>query len=454
MARYTRRQIVTLVTVALSNSCSAICISLQAPFYPAVAESKGATATQYGLVFGVFQLIVFLVSPIYGQFISRIGPKFMFNGGIFTTGSTCIMFGFLNHINDTQTFIAMSFVIRTIEALGHAGSQLASFSIAVNEFPENCGTAFSIIETAFGIGLILGPTIGGALYEVGGYTLPFLCLGLLLITAATVTFFVLPPSPVSPNTSGSNTRIFSILKYPSVTLQAISVIASSISIGFIQVALEPHLRPHNLSPFYIGLMFIVNGLAYAVTAPMLGRACDKLPNAKLVTIFGATLQVLAFLLIGPAPFIPISSSLTLDIVALAFNGIGFGAELVAGFSGALKDVIVYGMPDNIETNGLISGMWTSSFALGAFIGPSCTGPLLDSLGFSNSTMFVMGLHGVLAITLSVYLCCNGLRVSHDQQTQGLAANGEGHAYENLAMSLETSNVTYGSIDKSTSEFIY
>lgn len=34
------------------------------------AEKKGATAAEYGLVFGVFELVVFLVSPIYGQQVS------------------------------------------------------------------------------------------------------------------------------------------------------------------------------------------------------------------------------------------------------------------------------------------------------------------------------------------------------------------------------------------------
>jgi hypothetical protein len=36
------------------------------------AERKGATATEYGLVFGIFELVVFFISPIYGQHVSRL----------------------------------------------------------------------------------------------------------------------------------------------------------------------------------------------------------------------------------------------------------------------------------------------------------------------------------------------------------------------------------------------
>ena len=46
------------------------------------------------------------------------------------------------------------------------------------EFPENVATMFAILETFFGIGLIVGPTVGGALYEAGGFTLPFVSLGM------------------------------------------------------------------------------------------------------------------------------------------------------------------------------------------------------------------------------------------------------------------------------------
>lgn len=48
---------------------------LQAPFFPQEAEKKGANATEYGLVFGIFELVVFVISPVYGQYLNRIGPK-------------------------------------------------------------------------------------------------------------------------------------------------------------------------------------------------------------------------------------------------------------------------------------------------------------------------------------------------------------------------------------------
>lgn len=55
----------------------------------------------------------------------------------------------------------------------------------------------------------------------------------------------------------------------------------------------------------------------------------------------------------------------------------------------------YGFPNSIETYGVVSGLWTSTFALGAFIGPSVAGILLDNVGFRNGSMFIVLLHLVV-----------------------------------------------------------
>ena len=48
------------------------------------------------------------------------------------------------------------------------------------------------LETFFGLGLIVGPTLGGFLFQVGGYMLPFSVLGGLLILSSFLTYFLLP----------------------------------------------------------------------------------------------------------------------------------------------------------------------------------------------------------------------------------------------------------------------
>ncbi|XP_026686003.1 MFS-type transporter SLC18B1-like [Diaphorina citri] len=139
---FTKRQWLTLIVFSIADFCNAICVSLQAPFYPHEAEKKGATPTEYGFVFGVFELVVFLISPFYGQHLNKIGPKYLFNGGIFTTGICAILFGCLDMVEGHYPFIILSFVIRIVEAMGNAAFLTASFAIIAMEFPDNVATTF------------------------------------------------------------------------------------------------------------------------------------------------------------------------------------------------------------------------------------------------------------------------------------------------------------------------
>ncbi len=114
---------------------------------------------------------------------------------------------------------------------------------------------FASLETFFGIGLIVGPSVGGALYQAGGYTLPFAALGALLICAAVMTHFVLPSKydeKVSDTEEGQRKGMLDALKIPAIALAAYSILCASITIGFIQATLEPHLRQFGLSPVMMG----------------------------------------------------------------------------------------------------------------------------------------------------------------------------------------------------------
>ena len=68
---YTSKQWLSLFVFGFANVFSLILINLQAPFYPQVGLEKGATQTEIGFVFGIFELVVFVLSPILGNYVSR-----------------------------------------------------------------------------------------------------------------------------------------------------------------------------------------------------------------------------------------------------------------------------------------------------------------------------------------------------------------------------------------------
>lgn len=90
-------------------------------------------------------------------------------------------------------------------------------------------------------------------------------------------------------------------------LATASIVVTSMSIGFLQATLEPHLRQFELTPITLGVMFVVNGGTYAITAPGFGWICDKSVQPKVITIIGTVLVTIGFSLVGPVPFLPMET---------------------------------------------------------------------------------------------------------------------------------------------------
>ena len=407
-AAWSREQWGAVVTLALTHLCNGMCVAVQAPFYPAEAAKKGCSATEYSLVFSIFELTVFLVSPVVGKFLPRMGVTKAFCGGILLTGIMCVAFGFVNVIENPDTFIIVSIIIRVIAAFGNTAFLASSFTLVAQLFPSTVGTVFALVEMAFGVGMILGPTLGGVLYQVGGFTLPFAGLGGVLIVQSIVSIKTIPHIKSETENSGEESLGFCrALAIPCVLLAVFSVFAASIAVGHLQATLERHLAQFHLTPIQVGLYFMLYGGAYALLNPFWGWLSDRV-NPKFVIAIGAFLLAAGFALVGPLPILPLSASPALVILAIILSGTGLGAQLVAAFAEAQGAAMAHGAPDSIATYSLVSSLWTSSFALGAFVGPTAAGALYDSVGFDWSTLFTVGWNAAVLIAALVILAWEGV----------------------------------------------
>lgn len=262
------------------------------------------------------------------------------------------------------------------------------------------------------------------MYQLDGYYLPFVVLGSALFTCAILTLCVLPHHPVDTDTNENQGSMLQVLKIPGVLVCTLGICATSASIGFISATLEPHLRQFDLTAVKIGVMFIINGGIYALIAPAVGMFVDRCKTPKIASIVGSVCIIIGFTLVGkfrhenlrqllkkfylsgPATFVPYTTTIPLVIAGLIFHGLGIGLLLVSTFSDALKTAIAHGFTEGLETYGLVSGLWTSIFAFGAFVGPSVSGALYDAIGFRKSVYFIIAWHTVVVIVFVLFLCCS------------------------------------------------
>jgi hypothetical protein len=140
--------------------------------------------------------------------------------------------------------------------------------------------------------------VGGALYSVGGYFLPFVVLGSALFSCAIITLLILPAQPIERNENAQRGSMLQVLKIPGIQVCSLGIAATSASIGFISATLEPHLRQFAMSAILLGVMFVINGGIYALSAPLVGYFVDKSKNPKIVSLTGSFFIIIGFSLIG------------------------------------------------------------------------------------------------------------------------------------------------------------
>lgn len=424
--QYTCRQLLTIFTYIYGNFFLAACVSLQAPFFPKEAEDMGASPTIYGLVFGVYELAIIFVSPLVGKLVGRSSPKIWIQFGLLLTGLMTILFGLLDRAPYGAWFIVLAFAIRILEGVGAASFTTPSYTATAEEFPSDQATILSILETSFGLGLICGPTLGGWLYDLNGYYLPFVTLGSFLIFGAILNFVVTFGQATAPHDPKERQAGFlKILFSPGIILDSLSVITSLTFIGYNAATLEPHLRQFELSVMIVGSIFIITGTIYAITTPLWGKLCAYFDTRSLC-LFGCVCCLLGFIIIGPLPIIPFEPSLELVIVALVLIGLGTGIKLVAALVGSFKYSIEdLGMPDNKSTFGVCSSIYHTSTSVGAFLGPSVGGVLIEKFGYRPGTYFLLWFELALIVGLIVFLIDQQVRPKYSRTFDELDESSNG-----------------------------
>ena len=68
----------------------------------------------------------------------------------------------------------------------------AALAILANEWGKRTALAMGFYEISTGLGMIIGPLLGGWLYDVGGFGLPFWVVGTIMFVGAILNYFTVP----------------------------------------------------------------------------------------------------------------------------------------------------------------------------------------------------------------------------------------------------------------------
>lgn len=175
-----------LVTVFLDM----LGLGLIVPIVPALmtAVTQDATAAVFwsGVLGSIYGLLQFVASPLLGRLSDRYGRR-----PILLASLTCLGVDWLAHATSPGPWTLLAF-----HAL--AGACAGTYTV-VNAYiaditkPESRARAYGLIGSAFGLGFVAGPIIGGLLGAVD-VRLPFFAAAALSFANVAYGWFVLPES--------------------------------------------------------------------------------------------------------------------------------------------------------------------------------------------------------------------------------------------------------------------
>ncbi|KAG0278642.1 hypothetical protein BGZ95_003498 [Linnemannia exigua] len=391
-----------LFTVFLALFVDMATYGIIVPIIPFIVSDKmDGGATDTGLLLAVYAVGILLSSPLFGvlgdRFLSRRVP---------------MLIGLVGMLLSTVLFmVATNFYVFLLARLlqGVAGGSVWTLGLALitDVFPANVlGVQMGKALVGYTLGLMMGPPLGGILYERGGYQAPFIfCCVMTLIDFACRALIIEEREEIvkALRTQGKQeeaseevaevvaarkkerleegTSFWKLIKNKRLLACVIVTACNS----FVFSGAEPTVPLHLASAFdltseRIGLVFMAFSLP-TLTAPISGALSDR---------FGAKgMCVIAIILCGTSVILTGVYQNSLSMIISLFTIIGTtGTAILTPVLGEISAVV--------RTTGTGDGfarayaMFNMAFSIGVLVGPVVCGIVYERLGFRAICLTMSG----------------------------------------------------------------
>jgi ACDE family multidrug resistance protein len=248
------RQPKAVWAVAFASVVAFMGIGLVDPILKPIADNLDASPSQVSLLFTSYMAVMGVAMLVTGVVSSRIGPK-----RTLLLGLVIIIAGAgLAGLSDTVMGIVGW---RALWGLGNALFIATALATIVNSARGSVAQAIILYEAALGLGIAVGPLVGGVLGSIS-WRGPFFGVSALMAVALVVTIFLLPATPRAAHTT-SIADPLRALKHRG--LLGVGITAALYNFGFFTLlAFTPF--PLDMNAHQIGLIFFGWGLALAFTS--------------------------------------------------------------------------------------------------------------------------------------------------------------------------------------------
>src|SRR5207249_8427149 len=128
--------------------------------------------------FASFGVTLFAVSIPMGAMSDRIGRRLPLVGGLIALAGSSVIFAFAPRMS-------WLFAARLVQGAADAVTWVVGFALIADLYrSEERGRVMGMVMSGTGFAFMVGPTLGGWLYEIGGIRLPFIVVAGLAGLAA------------------------------------------------------------------------------------------------------------------------------------------------------------------------------------------------------------------------------------------------------------------------------
>nr|WP_235563993.1 MFS transporter [Arthrobacter sp. Soil763] len=344
----------------------ALGFGLVAPVLPQFATTFDVGATAAAVIVSIFAFMRLLFAPAGGALIVKLGERPVYVAGLLIVAASTAACAFAQDYWQLLIF----------RGLGGAGSVMftvASMALVVRLAPpESRGRVSGAYASAFLIGNVCGPIVGGLLAGFG-LRVPFLAYAAALVLAAAVVQTQLSHVPAGSREAGAAAP-------PMLLREALrdsayrAGLASSFANGWATFGVRMATVP----------LFAVAALGAGSSSAGWALAVFAAGNAAALTFSGRLADTL-----GRKPLMLAG----LVVTGLATAGIGFTHQLFwfllastvaglgSGLLGPAQQAAIADVVGNERSGGKVLAVFQMTSDSGAIVGPVIAGVLADRLGY-------------------------------------------------------------------------
>jgi DHA1 family multidrug resistance protein-like MFS transporter len=330
------------------------------PVMPFYIEELGAGGRELGWLMASYSLMQLIFAPIWGTLSDRIGRKPVLSLGVLGYAIALLMFGL-------ATEYWMLFLARTLSGILSSATMPTAMAYIGDNLPEKeRSSGMGQLGAAMGVGIVLGPLLGGMLSSEW-LALPFFIGSGLAALAFLLVLFLLPESR-APNPRQTK-RFLSweiirrtLLSPAGVILLLIFIMSFGLSNfqGIIGLYVVDKLA---FNTKQVGTIWMVlGGVMILAQGVLTGPLTKRIGELMLIRI-GLLVGTLGFILITLASgYITMLLSISILTLALALIGPALNA-FVSYYAG--------------DHQGAVMGLNSATASLGRIVGPLWGGYIFD-----------------------------------------------------------------------------